>query len=140
MADEYEAEYEGDDEHEDEADADGSCGDERGYRYVLEVPESMTPPPFRLIELKTGQDLDPREIVAVPFLYYARGCASQCPSRACSAAGICQQPPLKCRLRPYAETYDWDHDLPNGPRREMYKEMSRKYWAGSRSGFNFRRR
>jgi hypothetical protein len=67
MSDEYEAddEYEGDDEHEDEADADGSCGDERGYRYVLEVPESMTPPPFRLIELKTGQDLDPREIVVV---------------------------------------------------------------------------
>ena len=91
MADEYETdneyetddEYEGADEHEDEADADGSCGDKRGYRYVLEVPKSMTPPPFRLVELKAGQDLDPREIVVVPFLHYARGCAGQCPSRAC---------------------------------------------------------
>jgi hypothetical protein len=73
MADEYEIvdEYEGDHEHEDEADADGSCGDKRGY-YVLEVPKSMTPPPFRLVKLKAGQDLDPREIVAVPFLHYAR--------------------------------------------------------------------
>jgi len=138
MADEYEIvdEYEGDHEHEDEDVADGSCGDKRGY-YVLEVPKSMTPPPFRLVKLKAGRDLDPREIVAVPFLHYARGCAGQCRSRACKAAGICQQPPLKCRLRPYAEVYDWDHKLPNGPRRDMYKEMSRKYWADPDSGFNF---
>ncbi len=132
MSDEYAYE---DDKHELDEEARGA--EEESDCYMLEVPDSMSPPPFRMIELREGERLDRRERVAVPLLHYARGCDRQCQARACRSADICQQPPLKCRLRPYAEAYDWDHDLPNGPRRKMYDEIIRKHALGCYSGFHF---
>ena len=63
--------------------------------------------------------------------------ARSCDARACRSGDICQEAPLKCRLKPYADAHDWDHDLPNGRRREMHEEITRKHLAGAYSAFHF---
>jgi hypothetical protein len=113
---------------------DDDYGDEDEERDEFEFEDedgvdatTLLPRPLkRLIARHSLRDVDFKAATAALLLAFARGISEDCKRRSCREQGICQKPPLACAVRRYADVYDWDRDLENGPRAAMYEALAEK--------------
>ena len=88
----------------------------------------------RLVEeSRPGPDVTPRIIMAMR-LHQAIVSSRFCQETKCRRQGICPFPALDCKLRPLADTYDWDHGWFNSQRKPMYGVPEDSWMPAIRGG------
>jgi hypothetical protein len=84
-------------------------------------------------ELADDAWTNPREFITAFRLRMAIGAARRCGDKACRKHDICARPILDCKLRPQADSYDWDWGWFHCQRKEIY-EVSKYEWSKGTTG------